>query len=247
VNFLTSHDGFTLRDLWSYNHKHNEANLEGGNDGDNQNHSWNCGFEGGTSDVAINAMRRGLVRASLATIFCSLGVPFLLMGDERWRTQGGNNNAYCQDNELSWTDWNAEGEPAAMLEFTCQMIRFRRDHPELRRSRHFSGASDPFTGRRDIDWLDEHGEPMSHHKWHEPLRRFFAAVIDLGMRGAMLLIFNAMAEPVEFPLPKGVWRQKFDTSLEESFAVEGNVLPHGGPFASAPRSLACLVLHSEDV
>lgn len=245
VNFITSHDGFTLRDLWSYNHKHNEENLEGGRDGDDQNHSWNCGVEGETTDVKIKAMRRGLVRASLATMFCSLGVPFLTMGDERWRTQRGNNNAYCQDGELSWLDWSKPDDVSAMIEFTRRMIIFRRDHPELRRSWHFTGASDPFTGRRDIDWLDENGGPMSHHKWHDPTRKFFAASIDLGVRGAMLLLFNASGSVVEFVLPAGEWRRKFDTSLEDSFEAVDSPEPARRAFASAPHSVACMLLEVE--
>ncbi len=242
VNFITSHDGFTLRDLWSYNGKRNQANGEDNRDGDNTNHSWNCGAEGETTDAAVIALRRGLVRASLATLFCSLGVPFLTMGDERWRTQQGNNNGYCQDNELSWLGWSEAGDSASILEFTQRMIGFRRERPELRRLRHFSGATDPTSGRRDVDWLDELGEPMSHHKWHEPARKFFAAMIDLGKGGAMLLTFNASADPVSFPLPKGRWRREFDTSLDRSFAVTGERVPPGEDFGSAPQSVACLML-----
>ncbi|NBO46783.1 MAG: glycogen debranching enzyme GlgX, partial [Actinobacteria bacterium] len=128
INLLTSHDGFTLRDLWSYNHKHNEQNGEQNRDGDDNNHSWNCGIEGETPDVAVNALRRRLARSALATLFCSLGVPFLTMGDERWRTQGGNNNAYCQDNEVSWLDWAPADESTAMRSFVTQLLRFRRAH-----------------------------------------------------------------------------------------------------------------------
>ncbi len=241
VNFITSHDGFTLRDLWSYNHKHNEENFEGGSDGDGHNHSWNCGIEGETVDAEVKAMRRGLVRASLATMFCSLGVPFLTMGDERWRTQRGNNNAYCQDSELSWLDWRESDDVATILKFTRQLIQFRRDYPELRRSKHFSGAFNPFTGRRDIDWLDELGEPMSHHKWHEPTRKFFGALLDLGARGALMLIFNASGDAIEFPLPKGEWERKFDTSLDDSFSDKAPELDHK-TFVSAARSVACLLL-----
>ncbi len=112
--------------------------------------------------------------------------------------------------------------------------------------RHFSGARDPFTARRDVDWLDELGEPMSHHKWHEPSRKFFAAMLDMGRRGVLLLIFNASAGTVEFPLPKGRWRRKFDTALDSSFAVDGDPVPRGEPFASAPRSVACLMLCSDN-
>ncbi len=245
INFLTSHDGFTLRDLWSYNHKHNEDNLEGGRDGDNQNHSWNCGIEGETADAEVNAMRRRLARASLATMFCSLGVPFLMMGDEHWRTQKGNNNAYCQDSELSWLDWNESDESSMILEFTRQMIRFRREYPEMRRSRHFSGACNPFTGRRDIDWLDELGEPMSHHKWHDPVRKFFAASLDLGVRGALLLIFNATGGAVQFPLSEGAWLRKFDTSLEVSFTEKAEQESDRKIYAAAPRSVACLLLKAK--
>lgn len=246
VNFVSSHDGFTLRDVWSYNQKHNEANGENNQDGDNHNLSWNCGVEGEDPGAAVGAARRGLVRASLATIFCSLGVPFLMMGDERWRTQKGNNNAYCQDNELSWMDWSESADAASMLQFTQMLIRFRRDHPELRRSRHFMGALDALSGRRDIEWFDELGEAVNHHKWHEASRKFFAAVLDLGGHGALLLTFNATAETVEFPLPKGAWRQKFGTSIDEEFPKEGKPVPRGKTFPSAPRSVACLMLSQDN-
>jgi glycogen operon protein len=247
VNFITSHDGFTLRDVWTYNQKHNEANGEENRDGDNHNHSWNCGIEGEEANAAVRTMRRDLTRATLATIFCSQGVPFLTMGDERWRTQQGNNNAYCQDNALSWMDWTESHESSTQLDFTQKLIRFRREHPELRRSRHFSGGNNPLSGRRDIDWMDELGEPMNHHKWHDPSRKFFAAVLDLAGRGAMLLAFNATAETVELPLPKGAWRPKFDTSVEDGFHKEGKPASRAKTFPCAPHSVACLMLGGDHV
>jgi isoamylase len=175
-------------------------------------------------------------------MFCSLGVPFLTMGDERWRTQLGNNNAYCQDNQTSWMDWSESDDAEMLLQFTRRLARFRREHPELRRSRHFSGDVDPLSERRDVDWLDELGEPMSHHKWHEPARKFFAAQIDRGAAGAMLLLYNSTAVSISFPLPTGAWRLIFDTALDDSFPPAGRRSAPGKSFLSSARSLACLRL-----
>jgi hypothetical protein len=137
VNYIASHDGFTLLDLVSYERKHNEANGEGNRDGDDSNHSTNCGFEGSTTNPQINEIRARLRRGMIATMFCSLGVPFLTAGDERGRTQRGNNNAYCQDSEISWLDWSTCDED--MLEFTRRITAFRREHSALRRSTYFNG------------------------------------------------------------------------------------------------------------
>ena len=139
INFVTCHDGFTLADLVSYNQKHNEANGDDNADGTDDNRSWNCGTEGPTDDPAITELRARQVRNFLVTLFCSQGVPMLLAGDELGRTQQGNNNAYCQDNEISWVDWEAAGKNAGLLDFTCAMIALRREHPVFRRRRFFSG------------------------------------------------------------------------------------------------------------
>ena len=248
VNFFTSHDGFTLRDLWSYDHKHNEANGENNQDGDNANHGWNCGVEGETKDAAVNALRRRLARASIASIFCSLGVPFLYMGDERWRTQGGNNNGYCQDNEVSWMDWADTRDATRMTDFVKQMIRFRREHSALRRHQHFNGRINPFTGHADVEWFDENGQAMTHEKWYDASRHFFAGRLDAPdamhanhTEKPFFLIFNSGGDEVPFPLPAGCWRLVFDTSREPSFP-KANGTPCDEMFPSAPRSVACLVL-----
>lgn len=248
VNFITSHDGFSLRDLWSYNLKHNEANGENNYDGESNNEGWNCGMEGETNDAAITAIRHRIVRSCMASMFCSIGVPFITMGDERWRTQGGNNNAYCQDNEISWLDWSPSLEAERMLVFVKQMAQFRRENPILTRTKYFNGKVDPVTGRRDISWLDANGETLTHEKWHTMTRGFFAASIDGGSGDEgvvhldLLLLFNGSKDDVSFPLPCSGWSLKFDTSLEPCFSME-RPFPHAGvTYLSAAYSLACLVL-----
>ena len=170
MNFVTCHDGFTLRDLVSYNLKHNEANGEQNRDGTDDNRSWNCGAEGPADDPAITELRARQVRNFLATLFCSQGIPMLLAGDELGRTQGGNNNAYCQDNEISWVDWEDAGQQADLLEFTCALSGLRREHPVFRRRRFFSGraargagtaGSLPGAGCSDIVWLTPSGRTMT--------------------------------------------------------------------------------------
>ena len=172
VNFLTSHDGFTLRDLVSYQQKHNEANGEDNRDGDNDNHSLNYGVEGETDDPEINALRRRHRRSLVATMFCSVGVPFITGGDEIGRTQGGNNNAYCQDNEISWIDWQSAED--GFQRFVAQLAVFRRQHPELARTSYFSGKKDA-NGDLDITWLNGAGGVLTRDEWHDPARRYFGA------------------------------------------------------------------------
>ena len=163
INFVTAHDGFTMHDLVSYNEKHNEANLEGNADGDNNNRSWNCGAEGPTDDPAINELRHRQTRNFLATVLFSQGVPMICHGDEMGRTQGGNNNAYCQDNEISWIDWNLDEQDNDLLQFTRTMMWLRRDHPVLRRRRFFTGDA-KHGGESElgeIEWLTPAGESMT--------------------------------------------------------------------------------------
>ena len=152
INFITAHDGFTLMDLVSYNQKHNEANGENNNDGSNDNDSWNCGWEGATDDVAINALRRRQIKNAIAILMVSQGVPMLLMGDEVGRTQNGNNNTYCHDNELSWLDWDLQTKNAEILEFVKHSVAFRRSHPVLRNPNHFRNQDYVGSGYADITW-----------------------------------------------------------------------------------------------
>ena len=174
INFITCHDGFTLRDLVSHNHKHNEANGEDNRDGTNDNLSWNCGVEGDTTDAAVVALRRRQAKNFIAILMMSRGVPMLTAGDEIWRTQRGNNNAWCQDNELSWFDWSQVETERDMLEFVRGMIALRRRHPSLTRNAFFTGKSMPDRGIPDIAW---HGARLNEPAWHDGATQFLAFTI----------------------------------------------------------------------
>jgi isoamylase len=216
VNFVTAHDGFTLHDLVSYNEKHNEANKEGGADGESHNRSWNCGAEGDTDDQAILALRYRQQRNFLATLLLSQGVTMLLGGDESGRTQRGNNNAYCQDNEISWYDWDHVDDH--LLDFTRRLITLRREHPVLRRRRWFQGRS--IRGSVDLGWCKPDGAEMSDDDWDDaasaPAVGIFLngdAITDRDRRGqrvtddSFLLLFNGHADAIDWTLPKqwGQW------------------------------------------
>jgi glycogen operon protein len=208
VNFITAHDGFTLRDLVSYNDKHNEANGEGNRDGHHANGSWNCGVEGGTDNQEVLHLRARLQRALLATLFFSQGTPMLLAGDEIGHSQLGNNNAYCQDNAVCWLDWRHADH--GLFELTCDLIALRRRYPALRHARWYDGAMRA-GGHPDIEWRAPDGLPLLEASWSSPG--------PIGIRlgpdpagEACLLLFNALAQPVEFALPAGGWQAVFDSA-----------------------------------
>jgi isoamylase len=243
VNFVTCHDGFTLRDLVSYDDKHNEANGDGNTDGTSDNRSWNCGTEGPTDDPAINELRARQERNFLVTLFCSQGVPMLLAGDELGRTQRGNNNAYCQDNEISWVDWETTGPAdAGLLELTRTLSALRRDHPVFRRRRFFSGLpSGPDGTVRDIIWLTPAGGEMTMSDWSSGYARSLgvflngSAITEPGPRGEQitdchfLLLFNAHSDPVTFTLPgpelAPAWQVVIDTADPPASAANGSPVP----------------------
>jgi glycogen operon protein len=212
INFVTCHDGFTLNDLVSYNRKHNEANGEGGQDGSDDNRSWNCGVEGPTSDPALLALRERQERNFLATLFLSQGVPMLLGGDELGRTQCGNNNAWCQDNEISWFEWELDERGKRLLSFTRRLIELRRSHPLLHRSHFFAGRTINGSGLPDIWWFRPDGRRMAQHDWqaNAPTLGAFLNGHEIPDRtpdgdhvtdDSFLVLFNAGAEPVTFRLP----------------------------------------------
>lgn len=214
VNFVTAHDGFTLRDLVSYNDKHNEANGEGGHDGESHNRSWNCGTEGPTDNEAIEALRWRQARNFLLTLLVSQGVPMIAHGDELGRTQQGNNNTYCQDNELTWVNWSLTDAEQLHLSFTRALIKMRRAHPVLHRRRFFAGDAQPNDGLPgDIAWLNLDGEIMLDRAWNEGYARAMGVFIDgtaipepdaRGERvvdSSFLVLFNAHSEPLPFRLP----------------------------------------------
>jgi isoamylase len=213
INFVTCHDGFTLTDLVSYNVKHNEANGEGGKDGSDDNRSWNCGAEGPSSDPVVNALRARQRRNFLATLFCSQGVPMLLAGDELGRTQNGNNNAYCQDSELSWVDWVSPETNADLLGFGRMVSALRREHPVFRRRRFFRGRQAGDGHLADIAWLTPSGREMGDQDWRAPDARAMTvflngdALTEPGPRGeqvrddSFLIMLSAGAEPLEFAVP----------------------------------------------
>jgi isoamylase len=223
VNFVTAHDGFTLRDLVSYNEKHNEANGEGNRDGESHNRSWNCGVEGPTDDPAVLALRARQQRNLLATLFLSQGVPMLLSGDEVGRSRGGNNNAYCQDNEVSWFDWaNTDDE---LLAFTTELIALRRDHPVFRRRRWFQGR--PLRSTPDIVWLRPDGTEMTETDWTQHPETCVGlflngeAITSPGPRGervvddSFVLLINASPEPRKWTV-SGTWGEVWHLVLDST-------------------------------
>ncbi len=230
INFVTAHDGFTIRDLVSYNDKHNDANGEGGNDGESHNRSWNCGVEGPTDDPKINALRLQQQKNYLSTLLLSQGVPMLLHGDEIGRTQQGNNNVYCQDNEVAWIDWDVTEGAQDLFDFTAKVIALRQDHPVFRRRRFFAGDAEHGgqSDLGDIVWYGPSGVEMDDDAWQHSRRSSLMvflngqAIPTMDARGRpvtddhFLLIFNAWHEPVEFTVPHGIdtgsWDIVFDTS-----------------------------------
>jgi isoamylase len=213
VNFVTAHDGFTLQDLVSYNQKHNEANGEDNRDGTDNNRSWNCGVEGPTDDPQINALRAQQKRNFLATLFLSQGVPMLLAGDAIAHTQQGNNNAYCQDNKISWIDWNVANGENKLIAFAQKLIALRKDHPVFRRRNFFQGRAIKGVGIKDILWLRPDGREMSDEEWNQEFARTLGvflsgeAVDEVDEKGRpvtdenFVLLMNAHHEPVPFLLP----------------------------------------------
>jgi glycogen operon protein len=231
INFITAHDGFTLRDLVSYDAKHNEANGEGNGDGSDDNRSWNHGVEGPTGDPAINAARARQQRNFLTTLFLSQGVPMLLGGDELGRTQRGNNNAWCQDNEISWYDWEHRDE--ALTEFTRRLISLRKTHPVFRRTTFFQGRGDELP---DVWWMRPDGRKMTQRDWRNGAARAIGVFLngdELAMqttRGeevhdeSFLLLFNAHDAPIPFRMPTRRFgaRWKLELSTADPDADEGS-------------------------
>jgi len=255
INFVTAHDGFTLHDLVSYNEKHNEANGEDNRDGTDNNRSWNCGVEGPTDDPAVNALRAQQKRNFLATLFLSQGVPMMLSGDAIGHTQNGNNNAYCQDNELSWINWNVSEADQELLAFTQRMIALRKSHPVFQRRNFFQGRSIKGAGIKDIHWLMPDGREMTDDEWNNESARCLGVFLsgkleEQAERGEpvtdqdFLLLMNAHHEPIPFLLPApptGVgWVGLVDTSSPTSDSP-GRLYEPGSSYQLQARSLALLV------
>jgi glycogen operon protein len=229
VNFITAHDGFTLNDWASYNDKHNEANGEGNKDGNSSNHSWNCGVEGPTDNKDILALREKQKRNMLATLLLSQGTPMLLGGDEFGRTQQGNNNAYCQDNDISWFDWNLGESAQKLLTFVKRVIQLRRDYPILRRSRFLTGAHDAELDIRDVSWINPGGSEMRETDWNNGWAMCFGMILDgrcrktaikrYGEDDSVLVVMNSFEGEVDFKLPHTSagprWTRLLDTSEPE--------------------------------
>jgi len=210
INFVTAHDGFTLRDLVSYNNKHNEANGENNKDGMDGNFSWNCGIEGETDDAAVNALRLRMQKNFLATLFLSLGTPMLLGGDEFGRTQQGNNNAYCQDNTISWYDWTLLTNNADLFRFCKEIIRFRKENPVFSRATYFTGKATTSGKKPDVVWHTRKGKLQ---QWDDG-DRCLAYWINGAENGgtALYLMFNPSPKPARFSLPRGWWVRRIDTT-----------------------------------
>jgi isoamylase len=255
INFITAHDGFTLTDLVSYNSHHNKANGEDNRDGESNNRSWNCGKEGRTDDEGVLALRWRLRRDFLATLFLSLGVPMLLAGDELGHTQNGNNNAYCQDNELSWLDWQHSDKD--LIEFTREIIEFRKQHPVFRRRKWYQGRSIRGSNIDDIAWFRPDSNLMSDEDWGNGFAKSLAVFLNgeviptpdqFGRRivdDSFYLIFNAHWEPVSFTLPPPKWGKSWHRELTTANVAQINEestedYAAGSALMIEPRSLAVL-------
>jgi isoamylase len=254
VNFVTAHDGFTLRDLVTYTRKRNLANGEGNRDGWDGNLSDNCGVEGETKDEAVRTLRARQQRNLLTILFLSQGVPMLTSGDELGKTQAGNNNPYCLDNEISWLDWDLTPEKQALLAFTRDLVRFRREHPVFRRERFFSGKSVLGSSSKDIAWFRADGREMEARDWREPALPFLALLVagdalayedDCGAPvcdDSFLLLLSSHSERVRVELPSAAWGDSWEAVIDTTHAVFGG----GGLFRAsahvemAPRQVLVL-------
>jgi len=228
INFLTAHDGFTLNDVVSYNEKHNEANGQQNQDGTSENYSWNCGVEGPTDDPEICKLRARQLRNLFGTLLLSQGTPMILAGDEFARTQMGNNNAYCQDNEISWLNWDLKEKGASLTAFVKKLNGFRHKYPILRRNLFLTGEHNEQLGVKDVTWINANGKEMEHHNWGDTGMRCFGMLIDgraqtsgvrqRGKEATLLIVINDHFDQVEFTLPEAFggteWALLFDTNLD---------------------------------
>jgi glycogen operon protein len=258
VNFITAHDGFTLHDLVSYNDKHNEDNDENNQDGSNDNRSWNCGVEGPTDDPEINALRLRQMRNFFATLLFAQGTPMVVAGDEFARTQHGNNNAYCQDSEIGWVNWDLDEDGKALLTFVKRLIKLRQSHPILRRSRFLVGDYNEELGVKDVTWLSPSGDEMSTEQWEDPNGRCLGMLLDgraqetgirrRGSEATLLLVVNSHHDGVNFTLPEVPegrnWTSLIDTNQPE---ISGkDEFEFGTEYTVTPRSLLLFKLQKED-
>ena len=256
INFVTAHDGFTLRDLTSYEHKRNEANGESGRDGESHNRSWNCGVEGETEDEAVNAVRRRQGRNFMATLLLSTGVPMLTMGDEVRRTQRGNNNPYCQDSELTWMPWDLPSDAAAMAAFTARLVALRRTHPVFRQNAFFLGRpSGDGEVVKDLAWFGADGTELTEEQWWDPQATTLGMYVDgqgirtRGPRGervvddSFLLVLHTSPQDGRIVLPGLPWAQEYaltvDTCQEDGDG-QGRTLAAGSTVALTALSLLLL-------
>jgi isoamylase len=256
VNFITAHDGFTLRDLVSYNDKHNEANGENNNDGNSNNRSWNCGAEGPTDDPQVIELRERQIRNMLATLLLSQGTPMLMAGDEFGRTQRGNNNAYCQDNEISWLNWNFDDNGKALIRFTQTLTGLRHQYPILRRNRFLTGEYNQELDVKDVTWVNANGAEMDDSQWSDSGMRCFGMLIDgraqstgvrqRGKEATILLVINGYHEPVRFTLPPctggSSWSLLIDTNVTEDLGPKRFDI--GQQYTVTARSLLLFVLEA---
>ena len=259
INFVTAHDGFTLRDLVSYNDKHNDANGEGNNDGESHNRSWNCGVEGESDDLTIIALRARQQRNLLASLFLAQGVPMVAHGDEMGRTQRGNNNVYCQDNEISWVSWSLDETQKELLAFTQRLVALRRDHPVFRRRRFFKGDASVggISDVGEIAWFTPAGVEMTREDWTNGYARAFAvflngeALLAPDKRGqkvyddSFIVVFNAHYEDIDFTVPPveygSWWSMLLDTADDAGGSSSpGDTYSPGDQVPVAPRSLVIL-------
>jgi isoamylase len=262
INFVTVHDGFTLNDLVSYNEKHNEANGEGNNDGASDNHSWNCGIEGPTDDPVVRAFRLQQMRNMLATLLLSQGTPMMLAGDEFARTQKGNNNAYSQDNEISWVDWKLAEKHKDLIQFVRRLTALRNTYPVLHRSRYLTGVTNPVLGVKDVTWIYPNGNEMTQENWASPELRCFGMLIDgranptaiqeFGSDATILLLLNGGHQDVSFTLPGPLnsesWILLLDTSKPQRGApdTEREHFCPGDTFTVTGRSFYAFVLEKAE-
>jgi glycogen operon protein len=257
VNFVTAHDGFTLNDLVTYNDKHNEANGEDNKDGSSDNRSWNCGVEGVTDDAEINALRARQMRNIMGTLILSQGTPMMVAGDEFARTQNGNNNAYCQDSEISWLDWTIGETGKEQLAFTRRLIALRHRYPILRRTRFLTGEFNAELGVKDVTWINASGAEMTAADWDNALVKCFGMLMDgraqvtgirkRGQDATLLLVTNSYHDMVEFVLPetpggKG-WELLADTNAPD--LAEGRGFAFGVTYQVTGRSLLLFLLQPD--